>query len=96
MQKLVETDPNHTHMFSGCLLKWPSIMYYILAKKKFFLSKTQDMVDINTQYMTNSTLVSPVKIEYVTKNNIFGLKMMMKSGLEKNILKFLHAQAIFY
>ena len=30
------------------------------------------------------------------KNNIFGLKMMMKSGLEKIILKFLHAQAIFY
>ena len=34
--------------------------------------------------MTNSTLVCPVKIEYVTKNNIFGLKMMVKSGLEKN------------
>ena len=40
---------------------------------------------LNTQYMTNSTLVCPVKIEYVTNNNIFGLKMMMKSGLEKNI-----------
>jgi hypothetical protein len=33
---------------------------------------------------------------YVTRNNIFGLKMTMKSGLEKIILKFLHAQAIFY
>ena len=42
--------------------------------------------------MTNSTLVCPLKIEYVTKNNIFGLKMIMKSGLEKIILKFLHAQ----
>ena len=31
--------------------------------------------------MTNSTLVCPVKIEYVTKNNIYGLKMMVKSGL---------------
>ena len=41
--------------------------------------------------MTNSTLVSPVKMEYVTKNNVFGLKMMMKSGLEKIILKFFHA-----
>ena len=51
---------------------------------------------LNTQYMTNSTLVCPVKIEYVTKNNIFGLKMMMKSGLEKNVLKFVLAQAIFY
>ena len=26
----------------------------------------------------------------------FGLKMMVKSGLEKIILKFLHAQAIFF
>ena len=40
----------------------------------------------NTQDITNSTLVCPVKIEYVTKNNIFGLKMMMKSGLEKIFL----------
>ena len=32
---------------------------------------------LNTQYMTNSTLVCPVKIEYVTKNNIFGLKMFV-------------------
>ena len=57
-------------------------------------SDTKWLNRLNTQYMTNSTLVCPVKIEYVTKNNIFGLKMMMKSGLEKIILKFLHAQAI--
>ena len=31
-------------------------------------------------------------MEYVSKINIFGLKMMVKSGLEKTILKFLHAQ----
>ena len=34
--------------------------------------------------MAKSTLVSPVKIKYVAKNNVFGLKMMMKSGLEKS------------
>ena len=34
-------------------------------------------------------------MEYVYKSNIFGLKMMMKSDLEKIFLKFLHAQAIF-
>ena len=45
---------------------------------------------------TDSTLVCPVKMEYGPENNIFFLKMMMKSGLEKNILKFLHAQAIFF
>ena len=34
--------------------------------------------------MTNSTLVYPVKMEYVYKINIFGLKMMVKSGLENS------------
>ena len=51
---------------------------------------------LNNQYMTNSTLVCPVKIEYVMKNNIFGLKMMVKSGLEKIFLKFLHAHTMSF
>ena len=46
---------------------------------------------LNTQYMTNSTLVSPVKMEYGWNFSISGLKMMMKSGLGKIFLKFLHA-----
>ena len=33
-------------------------------------------------------------MEYGPEYNIFFLKMMMKSGLEKIVLKFLHAQAI--
>ena len=36
-----------------------------------------------------------VKMEYASKNskiNILGLNMTVKSGLEKNILKYLHAQ----
>ena len=45
----------------------------------------------NRQYMTNSTLVSPVKMEYGWNFSISGLKMMMKSGLGKIFLKFLHA-----
>ena len=42
---------------------------------------------------TDSTLMCPVKIEYGPGNNIFALnrKLMMKSGLEKIILKFLLA-----
>jgi hypothetical protein len=31
-------------------------------------------------------------MEYVSKINIFGLKMMVNSGLEKIILKFLHVK----
>ena len=35
-------------------------------------------------------------MEYVSKINIFGLKMMVKSGLEKIILKFLQSQNYFF
>jgi hypothetical protein len=52
--------------------------------------------NLNTQNMRNSNLVYVPKMEYVQKVNIFGLKMMVKSGLEKIILKFLHAEAIFF
>ena len=55
----------------------------------------QHMFIINTPNMTNSTLVSQVKMEYGWNFSIFGLKMMMKSGLGKIFLKFLHALTIF-
>jgi hypothetical protein len=34
-------------------------------------------------------------MEYGPEINIFVLKMMMKSGLEKIVLKFLHAQSVW-
>ena len=46
---------------------------------------------LNIQYMRNSTIVCPVKMECGSEINIFVLKMMMKSGLEKIFLKILHA-----
>ena len=46
---------------------------------------------INTSYLTDSYNVFTLKMESVIKNTIFGLKMMVKSGLEKFILKSLHA-----
>ena len=46
--------------------------------------------------MRNTDIVYMLKMEYVTKINTFGLKMMVKSGIEKKIfLKFLHAQSLF-
>ena len=51
---------------------------------------------LNTSYLTGSYIVFTLKMESQPKNIIFSLKMMMKSGLEKFILKFLHAQAIFF
>ena len=37
-----------------------------------------------------------VKVEYVSKKTIFGLKMTVKKGLEKIFLKFLRAEAVFF
>ena len=37
---------------------------------------------LNTQHMANPTIVYPVKMEYGWHFSIFGLKVMVKSGLE--------------
>ena len=50
---------------------------------------------LNTSYLTNSYIFFTLKIESVSKMTIFGLKMMVKSGLEKIFLKFLHAGDYF-
>ena len=46
---------------------------------------------LNMSYLTDLYIVFTLKMESVYKNTIFGLKMMVKSGLEKFILKSLHA-----
>ena len=46
--------------------------------------------------MTNSTLVSPVRMEYGWNFSISGLKMMKKSGLGKISLKFFHALTMLF
>ena len=50
---------------------------------------------LNTSYLTGSYIVFTLKMESQPKNIIFSLEMMMKSGLEKIILKFLHAGNYF-
>ena len=47
---------------------------------------------INTSDLTDSYIGFTLKMESVSKNTIFGLKMMVKRGLEKILLKFLHAE----
>ena len=50
------------------------------------------MQGLLTSYLTASSYIGfSLKMESVTKNTMFGLKMMVKSGLEKIFLKFLHA-----
>ena len=46
---------------------------------------------LNTYYLTDTYIIFTLKMESVSKNTIFGLKMIMKSGLEKIFLKFLHS-----
>ena len=47
---------------------------------------------LNTSYLTDLYIVFTLKMESVPKNTIFGLKMMLKSGVEKFILKSLHVE----
>ena len=51
---------------------------------------------LNMSYLTDSYIVFTLKMKSVSKIKIFGLKMVVKSGLEKIFLKFLHAEAIFF
>ena len=60
--------------------KYMDKIHRILAIKHF-----------NTQYIRNSDMVNVLKMEYVSKIDVFGLKMLVKRGLEKIFLKFLHA-----
>ena len=61
---------------------------YGLRKRHQFISLT---FNFNTSYLTDSYIGFTLKMESVTKNTIFCLKMIMKSSLEKFILKSLHA-----
>ena len=51
--------------------------------------------NLNKSYLTDSYICFTLNMESVSKNTIFGLKMMVKSGLEKIFLKFLHAEITF-
>ena len=61
---------------------------FIFGKSDLIIS---DLYHVNTSYLTDSYISFTLKMESVSKNTIFGLKMMVKSGLEKFILKSLHA-----
>ena len=42
---------------------------------------------LNTSYLTDSYIAFTLKMESVSKNTIFGLNMVVRSGLEKNIFE---------
>ena len=50
---------------------------------------------LNKSWLTDSYIGFTLKMESVSKNTIFAIKMMVKSGLEKVFFKFLHALTMF-
>ena len=77
-----DTNKKTNYCQAFTLVFYPQIakvLYESKILKVFFL-------DFYTQNMINSTLVSPVKMEYGW-NSISGLKMMRKIGLGKNIFE---------
>ena len=85
-QKMVQL--NLIHLFSPPFVPAILLMNHICRWNKSSNS-------INTSYLTDSYIGFTLKMESVSKNTIFGLKMMVKSGLEKIFLKFLHAGDYF-
>ena len=56
---------------------------------QFSIYKNLHVILFNTQYGCYATIVFALKMQYVSE--MFGLKMMVKIGLEKIFLKSLHA-----
>ena len=67
-----------------------ALTYFILTSKIF------PELPLNMSSLTDSYIVFTLKMKSVSEITIFGIKMMMKSGLEKIFLKFLHAEATFF
>jgi hypothetical protein len=57
--------------------------------------KKKEGDNFNTSYLTDAYIIFTFKMESVSEDTIFGLKMMVRSGLEKIFLKFLHAGDYF-
>ena len=77
---------------------WPCSAGYLLVMHSFSVGHTSflPIIEVNTSYLIDSYIVFTLKMKSVSQTTIFGLIMMVKSGLEKIFLKFLHAEAIFF
>ena len=76
------------------IFKWiaHSCLYLFIIK----FTSVFTVTDLNTSYLTDLHIVFTLKMESVYKNTIVGLKMKVKSGLEKIFLKFLYAEDYFH
>ena len=67
-----------------------------LSSFKFYSILEENFVVQNTQKFIYSTVIYQVKMEYWWNSIIFGLKMMMKSGLGKIFLKCVFKLLTFF
>ena len=63
--------------------------------KSYTTSFISQKYTFNMSYLTDSCIAFSLKMESVSKSTIFGLKIMVKTGLEKIFVKFLHAGDYF-
>ena len=56
--------------------------------KELQMAKSTNLIKFNTHYMKSSTIVYLFKMGCVSKTTIYGLKVMVKSGLEKKICTY--------
>ena len=66
----------------------------VAVPPSLYCEKVETNFFFNKSYLTVSYTVFTLKMESVSKNTIFGLKMMVKSGLEISILKSLNAETM--
>jgi hypothetical protein len=81
MQSDVISWVDSSHKNEGCFQTWTGNCSCLIV----YVSAT------NTSFLTDSCIVFTLKMKSVSKNTFLGQKMILKSGLEKVILKSLHA-----
>ena len=83
--------------FSGFLWRLQNLTCIWRTSQKIWtlLLRSLQILCINTSYLTDSCIIFTLKMESVSKTTIFGLRMMVKSGLEKIFFKFLHVGDYF-
>ena len=72
-----------------------SQLFPIADGKKITFANCHFFTLLNKSYLTYSCIIFTLKMESVPKNTIFGLKMMVKSGLDKSFWNSFMADTIF-
>ena len=75
VKKAQEEDPQEETSSRGIYATY-------IVRQQFKICTPPKNKEINTSYLTDSYIIFSLKMESVSKNTIFGLKMMVKSGLE--------------